>query len=128
MTQPEDKSILHEVVRVIEARRRVPERIRVGAREYLITYLEDHRNRLEEALRRYDTDRLNMLFGQLASKIKYQFNRRVAARTVPGQPAKAKAAKKKSAGKKKAPAKKAKKSTAAGKASGRKKTAAKKHK
>ena len=75
MTQPEDKSILHEIVRIVEARRRVPERIQVQTREYVITYLEDHRNRLEEALRRFDSDRLNILFGQLASKIKYQFTR-----------------------------------------------------
>lgn len=82
MTQPEDKSILREIVRIVESRRRVPDRVQVQAREYLITYLEDHRNRLDEALRRYDPDRLNMLFGQLASKIKYQFNRMVPARAV----------------------------------------------
>ncbi len=82
MTQPEDKSILHEIVRVVEARRRVPDKVQVQTREYVITYLADHRNRLEEALRRYDSDRLNMLFGQLASKIKYQFNRLVPARAV----------------------------------------------
>jgi len=75
VTQPEDKSILHEIVRIVEARRRVPERVQVQTREYVITYLEDHRNRLEEALRRFDSDRLNILFGQLASKIKYQFTR-----------------------------------------------------
>ena len=49
-----------------------PERVRVRAREYLITYLEDHQRRLEDALHRYDSDRLNMLYGQLASKVKYQ--------------------------------------------------------
>jgi len=82
VTQPEDKSILREIVRIVESRRRVPDRVQIQAREYLITYLEDHRNRLDEALRRYDPDRLNMLFGQLASKIKYQFNRMVPARAV----------------------------------------------
>lgn len=88
MTQPEDRSILREIVRIIEARRRVPEKVTIQAREYLITYLEDHQNRLEEALRRYDPDRLNMLFGQLASKIKYQFSRVVPGRvSEPAKPA-----------------------------------------
>jgi hypothetical protein len=77
VTQPVDSSILHEIVRVVESRRKVPERVQVRAREYLITYLEDHQRRLEEALQRYDSDRLNMLYGQLASKIKYQLLRRL---------------------------------------------------
>ena len=72
-----DSTILHEIVRVIQARAKVPERVRILKREYLITYLEDHRGRLEEALRRHDSDRLSMLFGQLASKVKYQLLRRV---------------------------------------------------
>lgn len=80
MTQPVDSSILHEIVRVIESRRRVPEKVVVKTREYLLTYLEDHQRRLEEALMRYDADRLNMLYGQLASKIKYQLLRRLSAR------------------------------------------------
>jgi len=75
-----DSSILHEIVRVIEARGRVPERVRVRTREYHVTYLEDHKQRLEEALRRHDPDRLNMLYGQLASKVKYQLLRIVRAR------------------------------------------------
>jgi hypothetical protein len=77
VTQPVDSSILHEIVRVIESRRKVPEKVVVKAKEYLLTYLDDHQRRLEEALQRYDSDRLNMLYGQLASKIKYQLLRRV---------------------------------------------------
>jgi hypothetical protein len=73
-----DLSILHEIVRVIQARAKVPERVRIQKRQYQITYLDDHRQRIEEALRRHDTDRLSMLFGQLASKVKYQLLRRVA--------------------------------------------------
>lgn len=80
MTQPVDSSILHEIVRVIESRRKVPEKVVVKSREYVLTYLEDHQRRLEEALNRYDADRLNMLYGQLASKIKYQLLRRLPAR------------------------------------------------
>ena len=80
MTQPVDSSILHEIVRVIESRRKVPEKVIVKSKEYVLTYLEDHRRRLEEALQRYDSDRLNMLYGQLASKIKYQLLRRLPAR------------------------------------------------
>ncbi len=78
-----DSTILHEIVRVIQARAKVPERVRLQKREYQITYLEDHRQRIEEALRRHDPDRLNMLFGQLASKVKYQLLRRVAPRETP---------------------------------------------
>jgi hypothetical protein len=73
-----DSTILHEIVRVIQARAKVPERVRLQKRAYQITYLEDHRQRIEEALRRHDSDRLNMLFGQLASKVKYQLIRRLA--------------------------------------------------
>lgn len=80
MTQPVDSSILHEIVRVIESRRKVPEKVVVKSKEYVLTYLEDHQRRLEEALNRYDADRLNMLYGQLASKIKYQLLRRLPAR------------------------------------------------
>ena len=71
-----DLAILHEIVRVIQARAKVPERVRILKRDYQITYLEDHRQRIEEALRRHDSDRVNMLFGQLASKVKYQLLRR----------------------------------------------------
>lgn len=70
-----DSTILHEIARVIEARAKVPERIRVNGKPYHITYLEDHKQRLEEAIRRRDTDRLGMLFGQLPSKVKYQLLR-----------------------------------------------------
>jgi hypothetical protein len=80
VTQPVDSSILHEIVRVIDSRRMVPEKVVVKSREYLLTYLEDHQRRLEEALQRFDHDRLNMLYGQLASKIKYQLLRRLPAR------------------------------------------------
>jgi hypothetical protein len=75
-----DSTILHEIVRVIQDRANVPERVRVQKREYQITYLDDHRQRIEEALRRHDPDRLNMLFGQLASKVKYQVLRHIAPR------------------------------------------------
>ncbi len=80
VSQPVDSSILHEIVRIIESRRKVPDKVIVTSKEYLLTYLEDHRNRLEEALMRFDRDRLNMLYGQLASKVKYQLLRRVPAR------------------------------------------------
>jgi hypothetical protein len=78
-----DSTILHEIVRVIQARAKVPERVRVQKREYQITYLDDHRQRIEEVLQRHDPDRLSMLFGQLTSKVKYQLLRRVAPRQVP---------------------------------------------
>ncbi len=72
-----DSTILHEIVRVVQARAKVPERLRIQNREYEITYLDDHRQRIEEALRRGDSDRLSMLFGQLTSKVKYQLLRRL---------------------------------------------------
>ena len=80
MTQPVDSSILHEIVRIIDSRGRVPQKVIVKSKEYALTYLEDHQRRMEEALQRFDRDRLNMLYGQLASKIKYQVLRRVPAR------------------------------------------------
>jgi hypothetical protein len=80
VTQPVDSSILHEIVRIIDSRGKVPERVIVKSKEYVLTYLEDHQRRMEEALQRFDRDRLNMLYGQLASKIKYQLLRRVPAR------------------------------------------------
>ncbi len=84
-----DSTILHEIVRVIQSRAKVPERVRLQKREYQITYLEDHRQRIEEALRRHDPDRLNMLFGQLASKVKYQLLRRLPQRETPRAQARA---------------------------------------
>ena len=72
-----DSTILHEIARIVQARAKVPGRVRIQTRQYEITYLEDHRQRIEEALRRHDIDRLGMLFGQLASKVKYQLLRRV---------------------------------------------------
>lgn len=72
-----DSTILHEIARIVQARAKVPERVRIQNRQYQITYLDDHRQRIEEALRRHDTDRLGMLFGQLASKVKYQLLRGV---------------------------------------------------
>ena len=90
-----DSTILHEIVRVIQARAKVPERVRLQKREYQIMYLDDHRQRIEEALRRHDSDRLNMLFGQLASKVKYQLLRRI----VPREPqVQARAARRRTAG------------------------------
>lgn len=80
VTQPVDSSILHEIVRIIDSRGKVPEKVIVKSKEYVLTYLEDHQRRMEEALQRFDRDRLNMLYGQLASKIKYQLLRRVPAR------------------------------------------------
>lgn len=117
MSQPVDKSILQEIVRVIEARRKVPEKVVVRSREYVITYLEDHMNRLEEALRRYDSDRLNMLYGQLASKVKYQMHRMVAARPKEAKAARPTAAKAKKAA---SPAKPVVKKAAAKKAAAKK--------
>jgi hypothetical protein len=75
-----DSTILHEIAHVVQTRAKVPDRVRLQKREYQITYLDDHRQRIEEALRRHDADRLNMLFGQLASKVKYQLLRRIVAR------------------------------------------------
>jgi hypothetical protein len=92
VNQPVDSSILHEIVRVVETRRKVPDRVQVRSREYQITYLDDHQRRMEEAIHRFDGDRLNMLYGQLASKVKYQMLRRVPAR--PQAKAKAAAPKK----------------------------------
>ena len=79
MAQPVDSSILHEIVRVIGARNKVPERVKIRGKDYSITYLDDHKQRLEEALRRHDPDRLSMLYGQLASKVKYQLIRALSA-------------------------------------------------
>ena len=110
VTQPVDNSILHEIVRVIESRRKVPEKVIVKSKEYVLTYLEDHRRRLEEALQRYDADRLNMLYGQLASKIKYQLLRRLPARAAAAVGMKAgRAAASKAPAAKKGPAKRASK-------------------
>ncbi len=122
MTQPVDSSILHEIVRVIESRRKVPEKVVVKSKEYLLTYLEDHQRRLEEALQRYDSDRLNMLYGQLASKIKYQLLRRLPARGAEGTAAKRPAAKRPAA--KRPPAQKAAKAPPKKKALGKAKPAA----
>ena len=76
MTARIDSTILHEIARVIESRSKVPESVRIQGKSYQITYLEDHKQRLEEAIRRHDPDRLGMLFGQLPSKVKYQLVRR----------------------------------------------------
>jgi len=80
VTQPVDSSILHEIVRIIDSRRKVPQKVIVKSKEYLLTYLEDHQRRLEEAMARFDGDRVNMLYGQLASKVKYQLLRRIPVR------------------------------------------------
>ena len=81
-----DLAILQEIVRAVREERQVPERVSVAKREYQITYLEDHRHRIEEALRRYDQDRLGMLFGQLASKVKYQLIRQLPVRGAKAAP------------------------------------------
>jgi hypothetical protein len=44
VSQPVDSSILHEIVRIIEARRKVPDKVIVTSKEYLLTYLRIHRN------------------------------------------------------------------------------------
>lgn len=91
MSQP-DLQILREIVRVIQTQRSVPDRVRIQAHEFEITYLDDHRQRIEDALRRYDADRLNILFGQLSSKVKYrqvQRPARVERRRAPQRAAKA---------------------------------------
>lgn len=80
MTQPVDRNILLEIVRVVSTRAKVPEKVRVRGSEYQLTYLDDHKHRLEDALVRHDSDRLNMLYGQLASKVKYQVLRQTGAR------------------------------------------------
>lgn len=123
LTQPVDSSILHEIVRIIESRRKVPEKVVVKSREYLLTYLEDHQRRMEEALMRYDSDRLNMLYGQLASKIKYQLLRRLPARVTDAAGMSA-PAKKAARVAKAAPAKKAAKVKPKAKASSSKRAAA----
>ncbi len=79
-----DSAILHEIVRIIQERATVPEKVRIRTKQYQITYLEDHRQRLEEAIRRHDTDRLGMLFGQLPGRIKYQMMK--ASRKPAGKP------------------------------------------
>jgi hypothetical protein len=80
VTQPVDRNILLEIVRLVSTRAKVPERVRVRGSEFHLTYLDDHKHRLEDALKRHDADRLNMLYGQLASKVKYQAMRPTAAR------------------------------------------------
>ena len=75
-----DLAILREIVRIVQEKARVPEKVRILKRFYVLTYLEDHRQRMEEAIRRFDADRVNMLFGQLASKVKYQLVRASARR------------------------------------------------
>ena len=72
-----DSAILHEIVRIIQERGNVPEKVRIRTKQYQITYLEDHKQRLEEAMRRHDMDRLGMLFGQLPGRIKYQLMKAV---------------------------------------------------
>jgi len=109
MTPQVHSAILNEIVRLIESRSRVPERVRVRGRQYQLTYLEDHKHRLEESIRRRDSERRNMLYGQLASKVKYQLirkSRQTSARTAPAATATRKAAPARTAKKKKTVAKK----------------------
>lgn len=80
VTQPVDRNILLEIVRLVGTRAKVPEKVRVRGNHYQLTYLDDHKHRLEDALTRHDSDRLNMLYGQLASKVKYQVLRNSAGR------------------------------------------------
>jgi hypothetical protein len=67
-----DIAILQEIVRVIQKRDKVPGKVKVRNKDYEITYLDDHRQRMEDAIQRRDTDRLEMLFGQLTGRVKYQ--------------------------------------------------------
>ncbi len=101
-----DISILREIVRVVEARTKVPEFVEVNKRRFQVTYLEDHKQRIEEALRRHDRDRLNMLFGQLESKVKYQAVRARGAASSAKKTAAAPAKRKAAAGAKKTATKK----------------------
>jgi len=78
--QAVDSGILHEIVRIVGTRSKVPVKVRLRGKEYQLTYLDDHKQRLEDALHRHDPDRLNMLYGQLASKVKYQLLRQVSVR------------------------------------------------
>ncbi|GBD26103.1 hypothetical protein HRbin30_01431 [bacterium HR30] len=71
-TTPLDKEILQEIVRVIRAEEKVPYTVDVGGKRYALTYLEDHAQRLMDALASRDANMLSILFGQLASKVKYQ--------------------------------------------------------
>lgn len=68
-------SIVHEIARVVDARNRVPEWVSVRGKKFQITYLDDHKMRLEEALRRRDARQLKMLYSQLQSRVKYQLLR-----------------------------------------------------
>jgi hypothetical protein len=78
-----DIAILREIVRVVSTRGEVPEFVELSKKRFQVTYLDDHKQRIVEALRRGDRDRLNMLYGQLESKVKYQVVRGVvAARSV----------------------------------------------
>ncbi len=72
MTTVLDKQILQEIVRVVQAEERVPTVVQVNGQRYVLTYLEDHDRRMQDALANRDPNLLSMLFGQLASKVKYQ--------------------------------------------------------
>jgi len=72
-----DIAILREIVRVVGTRGEVPEFVELSKKRFQVKYLDDHKQRIEEALRRGDRDRLNMLYGQLESKVKYQVLRGV---------------------------------------------------
>jgi len=62
VTQPVDSGILHEIVRVIESRRKVPEKVVVKSKEYLLTYLEDHQRRRDgRVVLRGDVDPVRVL-------------------------------------------------------------------
>jgi hypothetical protein len=82
VTAPTDIAILHEIVRIIRERAQVPDKVVIRSKRYQITYLVDHRQRLEEAMRRRDADRLGMLFGQLPGRIRYQMTKGVRGKAV----------------------------------------------
>lgn len=72
MLVPLDRQILQEIVRIVQTEQRVPAFVEVDGQRYVLMYLEDHDRRLQEAIANRDTNLLSMLFGQLASRVKYQ--------------------------------------------------------
>ncbi|GIW43020.1 MAG: hypothetical protein KatS3mg077_0302 [Candidatus Binatia bacterium] len=71
-TTPLDKEILQEIVRIVRTKEEVPTCVEVGGKRFAVTYLDDHSQRLRDAIASRDANMLSILFGQLASKVKYQ--------------------------------------------------------
>lgn len=72
MLVPLDRQILQEIVRIVQTQQRVPTSVQVDGHQYALTYLDDHDRRLQDAIENRDSNLLGMLFGQLASRVKYQ--------------------------------------------------------